>query len=128
MKLLFQYVLGKPTQTVDPDRLDVDEWQKMQEKSRPPEEATKVIGGLPVQTVCDVTKAAWPCAVEQAFKQPLLAGLKRIDERDATRQASANQQAGGAAPMANGPNGALPEWWDQLMREVLAAGADSKRH
>jgi hypothetical protein len=58
MKLLFQYVLGKPVETVDPDRLDVDEWQKMQEKSRPPEEATKVLGGLPAQTVCEVTKVA----------------------------------------------------------------------
>src|SRR5262249_19248254 len=33
-KLLFQYVLGKPTEAVDPDRLDVDEWQKLQEQVR----------------------------------------------------------------------------------------------
>jgi hypothetical protein len=131
MKLLFQYVLGRPTQTVDPDRLDVDEWQKMQEKSRSPEEATKILGGLPAQTVCEVTKVAWPCAVDQAFKQPLLAGLRVLDERDA----NANQPAAGSPPSTkrengppgeppqspNGPNGPLPAWWATMMEEVLAA-------
>jgi hypothetical protein len=128
MKLLFQYVLGKPTPTVDPDRLDVDEWQKMQEKSRPPEEATKVMGGLPAETVCEVAKIAWPCAVAQAFKQPLLAGLNRIDARDAKREARAKQQSGTAppsskgdnGPMTNGSNAPLPAWWEAMMQEVLA--------
>jgi hypothetical protein len=133
MKLLFQYVLGKPTETVDPDRLDVDEWQKMKEKSRSPEEATKVLGGLPAQTVCEVTKVAWPCAVEQVFNQPMLAGLREMDERDARRQAKAKRQEegpppstkrdngrrGDAAPRANGSNGPLPPWWDQFMQEVM---------
>jgi hypothetical protein len=135
MKLLFQYVLGKPGATVDPDRLDVDEWQKIQEKSRPPEEATKVMGGLPAQTVCEVTKVAWPCAMDQAFNQPFLAGIRVLDQRNAKHAAKANQQAEGAAPspkgdngprrdpapMTNGPNGPLPAWWEQVMREVLAA-------
>jgi hypothetical protein len=134
MKLLFQYVLGKPAVAVDPDRLDVDEWQKMQEKSRPPEEATTVLGGLPAQTVCEVTKVAWPCAVEQAFKQPLLAGLHAMDERDAEAKRRAeeprpspkgnNGRRREPAPMANGPNGPLPEWWEQMMAEALA---DTKR-
>jgi hypothetical protein len=142
MKLLFQYVLGKPTETVDPDRLDVDEWRKMQEKSRPPEEATKVISGLPVETVCEVTKVAWPCAVEQAFKAPLMAGLRERDECDARErsteahgQRSVGLQAEGAAPSSNGdngrrrgpapttngPNGALPEWWERMVEELRAA-------
>jgi hypothetical protein len=111
MKLLFQYVLGKPAETVDPDRLDVDEWQKMREQSRPPEEATKVLGGLPAQTVCEVTKVAWPCAAEQAFKQPVMAGLKRMDERDArerSSQAHGRQSVGlqaEAPPSTKGDNG-----------------------
>jgi hypothetical protein len=119
MKLLFQYVLGKPAETVDPDRLDVDEWQKMQEKSRPPEEATKVLGGLPAQTVCEVTKVAWPCAVEQVFKQPLLAGIHALD----ARAASAKPQA--AAPMANGTNAddAEPAWLQELEQAAQAERA-----
>jgi hypothetical protein len=135
MKLLFQYVLGKPPETVDPDRLDVDEWQKMQEKSWPPEEATKVMGGLPAQTVCEVAKVAWPCAVEQAFQQPLLAGIRALDARDARRAVKAREPASrtpppspkgdngrtdAAAPTANGSNGPLPHWWEQMMAEFLA--------
>src|SRR5262249_47675524 len=147
MRLLFQYVLGKPAETVDPDRLDVDEWQKMQEKSRSPEEATKVLGGLPAQTVCEVTKIAWPCAVDQAFKQPMLAGLRAMDERDARARSSQahgrpsvglqaeeappsrNRDNGphhDPAPRTNGPHGPLPPWWDQLMEEVLAQGGDAE--
>jgi hypothetical protein len=132
MKLLLQYVLGKPPETVDPDRLDLDEWQKMQEHSRPPEEVTQVMGGLPAESVCEVTKVAWPCAVEQSFKQPLLAGLSEIEERDARRMANAKQQAGGpppstnrdngrrgdAEPMTNGSKGPMPPWWDQFLEEV----------
>jgi hypothetical protein len=145
MKLLFQYVLGKPTETVDPDRLDVDEWRKMQEKSRPPEEATRVMGGLPAHTVCEVTKVAWPCAVEQAFQQPLLAGIRVLDQRDARRAAKAteptketpppspkgdNGRAEDTAPKTNGSNGPLPAWWERMMAELLAArggGASGER-
>jgi hypothetical protein len=119
MKLLFQYVLGKPSETVDPDRLDVDEWQKMQEKSRPPDEATKVLNGLPAQTVCEVTKVAWPCAVEQGFKQPMLAGLQEMDERDARRRAKAGQEASEQDErMTNGSDGGQDEpfWWRELQR------------
>src|SRR5262245_46455806 len=47
IKLLFQYVLGKPTEAVDPDRLDVDEWQKLQEQARPHEEMAAIMGGMP---------------------------------------------------------------------------------
>src|SRR5207244_13650795 len=43
VKLLFQYVIGKPAAAVDPDRLDVEEWRKMQERSRPAEEMEQVM-------------------------------------------------------------------------------------
>jgi hypothetical protein len=137
MKLLFQYVLGKPAETVDPDRLDVDEWLKMQEKSRPAEEASRVISGLPVETVCEVTKVAWPCAVEQAFKEPLLAGLREMEEGEtqAHGQPSVGLQAEeappspkgdngrqhGPAPMTKGTNGVLPAWWERMVEELRAA-------
>lgn len=142
MKLLFQYVLGKPTETVDPDRLDVDEWQKMQENSRPPEEATKVLGGLPVETVCEVTKVAWPCAVEQAFKQPMLEGLRAMDERGARLSAtkahgqpSVGLQAEESppspkrdnGPTTNNPGGAEPDWWIALKQAASAERAARRR-
>jgi hypothetical protein len=76
IKLLFQYVIGKPTDVVDPDRLDVDEWEKIQECARPPEEMGEVMGRLPANLACDMTKIAWPCEVEQGFRAPMREGLK----------------------------------------------------
>src|SRR5438105_11354112 len=61
-KLLLQYVIGKPTETVDPDRVDVDEWEKLQEQARPPKEMRAVMGGMPADLACEVTQIAWPCA------------------------------------------------------------------
>src|SRR5262249_39572456 len=72
IKLLFQYVLGKPLPPTDPDRLDVDEWQKLQEKARPPREMDEVMHRLPAEVVTELTKIAWPCAVERDFSAPFL--------------------------------------------------------
>jgi hypothetical protein len=90
-----------------------------------------VLSGLPAQTVCEVTKVAWPCAVEQAFKQPLMAGMQ-MDEGEARRDAKAKQQAGKPppstkgdnGPMPNGSNGEDPWWWQELER---AAAAERKK-
>jgi len=38
IKLYFQYMLGKPAETVDPDRLAFDEWRKLKEQTVAPEE------------------------------------------------------------------------------------------
>jgi hypothetical protein len=84
IKILFQYVIGKPTDVVDPDSLDIDEWELMQEQSRPPQEMSEVMAGLPADTACTLSKIAWPCAVETQFKQPFLAGLQELDRQDET--------------------------------------------
>jgi hypothetical protein len=128
MKLVFQYVIGKPQPAVDPDRVDVDEWQKMQERSRPPAEMSQVTNGMPVDKVCELTKIAWPCTFATNFAAPFRAGLQALDERDAQRAAKgkrpsrngSNGQGHGVVPMTNGPNGPLPDWWDEMMHEVLA--------
>ena len=114
IQLLFQYVLGKPKQTVDPGRLDVDECQKAQENYRPPEEAAKVIQRPPTQTVETVTKAAWLCDV----KRTLLPEWRKPDARDIGRRhqtvekpPSPNRRNGmrlRAELIANGVNGPGP--------------------
>jgi len=126
-RLLFQYVLGKPLPATDPDRLDVDEWQKLQEQARPPREMSEVMNGVPAQVASDVTRIAWPCKVEKNFAEPLRAGIKVLDELDAQRakdqRPSGNGENGHVhvpEPTANGSNGTLPEWWDEAMREVVA--------
>ena len=126
IKLLFQYVLGKPTETVDPDRLDVDEWEMMKEKSRPPQEMQQVMGGLPADTICDLAKVTWPCAVEKAFRQPLLEGIRKMDEQEAAAKQRGEEVTAGVKPAArqeegpssNGSNGdeLEPWWWQEAMR------------
>ena len=43
MKLLFQYVLGKPTEGVNPDRLDVEEFGLMKEEAEATSRSLDVI-------------------------------------------------------------------------------------
>jgi hypothetical protein len=117
IKLLFQYVLGKPKQTVDPERLDVDECQKTQENTRPPEAAAKGIDWPPTQTVETVTKAAWPCAVAPPL-QPSLPEWRKPDARDVGRRGQtvekrpSPKRRNGTRPkaelIANGVNGPGP--------------------
>jgi hypothetical protein len=126
-KLLLQYALGKPAEAMDPDRVDADEWEKLQEHARPHEEMAAIMNGVPAGLAATLTKLSWDCAVEQRLRAPLRMGLQGMAARDAARQASAEQQrdkraarrkrkkrGGGPAPMANGGNGPLPEAWPSV--------------
>jgi hypothetical protein len=127
-KLLFQYVLGKPTETVDPDQLDVDEWQKLQASARHPKEMATVLRHLPVEEVCILTNLIWPYVVNHKFNEPLratleesrktqLAAAEKAARRQAARQAKGQRQpppangdheaAGQPQPSPNGDNGAI---------------------
>jgi hypothetical protein len=46
-KLLFAYVIGKPTAAVDPDTLDREEWRLHQQGTVTPEQVLAVLQGLP---------------------------------------------------------------------------------
>jgi hypothetical protein len=148
MKLLFQYVIGKPTDTVDPDRLDVDEWEKIQECARPAEEMGEVMDRLPANLACDMTKIAWPCEVERGLRAPMREGLKTMDELDAgrakeekasaavepaarppTNRANGEEQVAKVpdwddlSPIPNGPNGEekeKPAWLQHLVTQAMA--------
>jgi hypothetical protein len=133
-RLLFQYVLGKPLPATDPDRLDVDEWQKLREQARPPKEMSEVMNGVPAQVASDVTRIAWPCKVEKNFAEPLRAGLKVLDDLDAQRAKDKRPSGNGgngqvhvSEPTANGSNRTLPDWWDDVMREVVAESRREER-
>src|SRR6516225_9162891 len=86
IKLLFHYILGKPNETVDPDRLDLDKWQKLQETARPAKEVTEVMGRLPVNTLMDLTKIAWPCRVANEFAVPTRDALLDMNKREKRRR------------------------------------------
>jgi hypothetical protein len=105
-KLIFQYVLGKPITPVDPDRLDVDEWQKLLEAARPPREMGTVLNSVPANLASRLTNITWPCTLETNFLGPFQLGLEKLDERDAKRaDAAAKKTRAAAAPKANGENG-----------------------
>jgi len=127
IKLLFQYTLGKPSATTDPDRLDQDEWSNMQEKSRGWAEFARVVDGVPAATACDLTNATWPCLLEKQFAAPFRAGLKALDERDARRakkKEEKSKSAGkGKPPSPIGANGAANNLGD-LSQLYRAMGED----
>src|SRR5262245_1563019 len=63
-KLILHYTLGKPTTSVDPDQVDVDEWQKLQKSALPPQEMQVVLNGVPASLATRLTNIAWPCYVD----------------------------------------------------------------
>jgi hypothetical protein len=125
IKLLFEYILGKPTEGVDPDRLDLDEWQKLQETARPAEEVTTVMNRLPVNTLMDLTKIAWPCRVANEFAIPTRDALLAMNDRDAKREKRRHKKAKRLKPAkpSRTPNGdvGVPDPSDWLERLLAAS-------
>jgi hypothetical protein len=107
IQLLFEYVLGKPKQTVEPDLFDLEDEPKR-------EEPVKVILQPPIQTVEAVTEATWPCEM----KRPFLPKWRTSDAREAGRRHQTVEMPRspmriiGALPkgerIANGVNGSGP--------------------
>ena len=99
IKLLFQYTLGKPAPSPDPDHLDVDEWHKLQQSSCPFGDMNALFNGFPADMALDVAKVNWPLQIEMNVTRPFLRGLKEMDEREARKVVKAARKA---APSPNG--------------------------
>ncbi len=56
-KLLFRYVLGKPTRPPDPDTLDQDEFRRLQQSPVTGRALNDALGAIPHTLACDVIKA-----------------------------------------------------------------------
>jgi len=129
IKLLFQYTLGKPAPCPDPDHLDVDEWQKLQQYSCPPAEMNAIFDGFPANMACDVAKVNWPLQMELQFAGTFRRGLEELDKRDARKAAKAAAKETPSAKHSNGAGSAsgvapLPESQIErldasLLRELL---------
>jgi hypothetical protein len=65
IKLFFHYVLGKPTEPIDPDRIAIDEWQKLKEKAIPPEEMAEVMKQCPAQLANNIVNEQWPGEIKR---------------------------------------------------------------
>ena len=128
IKLLFQYTLGKPAPSPDPDQLDVDEWLKLEQSSCPAADVNALFNGFPADMACKVAKFNWPLQMEMKFTRPLLRGIEKLDRRDARRAARAKAKAARkAAPSPTASNGAgsaagvapLPESQIESLNESL---------
>ncbi len=97
IKLLFQYVLGKPPATVNPDTLDLEEVDLFR-RSPMAAEATDVLANrLPPGPVAEVLRFAMPC-VGDRFQQELAEGLQA--DLAARRRADEAERAGESGPAA----------------------------
>ncbi len=108
-KLLFTYVLGKPAEQPDPDRLDLDEWDLLREQVEKPQDATELLTGgrrvgefLPLMNVAFGLRETHDSLGEKALK-----GLEARAQGPQPEQAapSGNGSDGQAQPSVNGADG-----------------------
>jgi hypothetical protein len=87
IKLLFAYAIGKPSEGVDPDRVDVEEWKLALEASVLPELLSGVLRTLPADWVVNLLRIAWPC-VAATMSEQMMQGLaeQEREEKAASRK------------------------------------------
>ena len=93
MKLLLGYVLGRPAEVVDPDTLDLKEWQLYRESLAPPEEMRGMLGKIPPEFGLLMLRMVLPSIVEQ-----LARGVLDADARVNRKRRAAHRQAAPETP------------------------------
>ena len=78
-RLLFQYVLGKPAEAVDPDRLDVEEWKLSQEAKVNPVAVKETVDHMPVETANVLVRHVWPASTETNYLSVAREELQAMD-------------------------------------------------
>ncbi len=118
-KLVYQYVLGKPAEAVDPDRLDADEWQGFKETATMmkelPQVGTVPAADLPLRQV----RATRPI-LAQTMGQQLAEGFQRSAE-----EARAARPAVPEEDPSPSTIGGLGEPWPPLDPEAWAELLDA---
>ena len=117
-RLLLSYTLGKPSLTVNPDRVAIDEWEIHQEKAVAAPEMEELFAKVSVKEANCMANIAWPCSIYDNFTQQFLSdeqqktgmGAKRV-EPSTTAQISVapppstTAKKAAAMPSTNGSNG-----------------------
>jgi hypothetical protein len=99
-RLLLSYAIGQPTEAVDPDTLDQQEWAIFRQVPVPAPEVERLIHDVPVDFACEMARALAPHLGDIAAKKakPIFAGThesgKKRTRRGKRRKAPA--RAGGA--------------------------------
>jgi hypothetical protein len=110
MKLLLAYVLGRPAEVVDPDMLDLKEWQLYQQSLAPAEEVHGMLHKIPPEFGLVVLRTVLP-----GLAATLGSGLLEVMAEDKGKPAAARGKGPRrgrprhrtGAPSANGENGEL---------------------
>ena len=101
IKLLFQYVLGKPPATVEPDTLDLQEVEQYRQAPQPAV-INDILGKrLPADYACNILRSTLPY-VSRSHADALAEGLLRPDPDGDEDDADLAAPATRPAPSANG--------------------------
>jgi hypothetical protein len=104
IKLLFQYVLGKPATAVDPDTLDLQELDLYRRGPSPKDVQEMACERLPAEAVAEVLRIEMPC-LGASFKEDAARGALGIgpddDLEEEDEEAAAGQRQEDAAPSPN---------------------------
>src|SRR3954447_22893462 len=65
IKLLLQYCVGKPESPKDPDRMDADEWRRLQEMRVGEREFEETTEDFPACLACHRAETFWPCNAQE---------------------------------------------------------------
>ncbi|HEY1859535.1 MAG TPA: hypothetical protein VGG61_04230 [Gemmataceae bacterium] len=60
VKVLFAYAIGRPTEAVDPDTLDLDEWQLFLRNPADVTEVKRILNSLPSSLACTLLRTMLP--------------------------------------------------------------------
>jgi hypothetical protein len=98
IKLYFQYMLGKPAETVDPDRLAFDEWRKLKEQAVAPVQTQDIVQQCPAEVACELVKLQWPAELERNLREGAEESARveaevQEDERYMAEQEAAEEEA-----------------------------------
>ena len=83
IRLLFAYAIGRPTDAINPDTLDLQEWQMYRLAPAGAEELEALVGTLQPATACVLARAILP-HIAETFARNFVEGV-RAKEAEETR-------------------------------------------
>jgi hypothetical protein len=78
-RLVCSYVMGRPTEAPDPDRLDEMEWQQWQRDTIGNDEVTTVLGGVSTTMACGIARNGVP-AMQEEKAQIISQGFQEFEQ------------------------------------------------
>jgi hypothetical protein len=121
-KLFFTYIVGKAVQTVDPDRMDIDEWNVYRDAVPMKAEAATVMQAGDPQLQLDYLRLMRPIITEIMREEV----FKMFNETPEQREAREDAEAKEAEEFLNRPV-SLPEGWGPDGRPIEGVGAPRPR-